>query len=263
MGHECGHDEGDAAGDQGNADDVSETLAGADLLDGHDDAERRHPDHVHHADREHHQHHRPAAAEAVQPLLDAEPEHAARRGRPIGKEERERALALLEAGVFERRELVDAGADEDRARKQSARRSHPGIEQRGAREAVLRHGRCGRKAEPHQRVAGGQHEGRDDALALARGGVGDLGVSEDHRRRARQHHGERHRAPHETDDGKAARTPCRAIWYERPAHRFERTGTGVHEAKRQPAKYRQRDHANDGQRLRPREHKAESARGGR
>ena len=53
-----------------------------------------HPDHVHDADREHHQHHRPAAAETEQALLDAEPEHAARRGRPVGEEERERLPAL-------------------------------------------------------------------------------------------------------------------------------------------------------------------------
>src|SRR5664279_4568319 len=124
MGRERRQHEGDTGHDQRNANDVGEPLAGADLLECHHHAERCHPDHVHHANREHHQHHRPAATEAVKPLFDAEPEYAARRGRPVGEEERERVLTLREAGMFERAELIDAGADEDRARKQPARRLH-------------------------------------------------------------------------------------------------------------------------------------------
>ena len=62
---------------------------------------------VHHPDREHQQHHRPAAAEAIEPLAQAEAEHAARLGGPVGEEERERMLALRDAGVLQRGELIE------------------------------------------------------------------------------------------------------------------------------------------------------------
>ena len=77
------------------------------------DAKPRHPDHIHHADRKHHQHHRPAAAETEKPLLQSEPEYAARRRGPVCEEERKRMLAVRETCMLERRELIDAGADEN------------------------------------------------------------------------------------------------------------------------------------------------------
>src|SRR5437867_4095168 len=55
----------DTGHDQCHADGVSETPAGEHLLDGHDHTESGHPDHVHDASREHHQHHCPAAPEAL------------------------------------------------------------------------------------------------------------------------------------------------------------------------------------------------------
>ena len=46
-------------------------------------------------------------------------------------------LALREAGMLERGELIDAGADKNRAREQPARRRHAGVEQRDARKRNL------------------------------------------------------------------------------------------------------------------------------
>jgi predicted metal-binding membrane protein len=43
-----------------NADRFGKSRRGGDLLRGHDEAQHRHPDHVHEADRKHHQHHGPA-----------------------------------------------------------------------------------------------------------------------------------------------------------------------------------------------------------
>ena len=64
-------------------------------------------------------------------------------------------------------------------------------------------------AKPSQtdRVAGGEHERRDDALAFARGGVGDLGIGQDHRRRARQHHRQHHGAPTSSATSAMSATP--------------------------------------------------------
>ena len=85
------------------------------ILDRHDDAERGHPDDVHRPDGEHHQHHRPAAAEAIEPLAQAEPEDLRALRGPVGEEETERPLAQRDSGMLERGELVGAGTDEDRA----------------------------------------------------------------------------------------------------------------------------------------------------
>src|SRR6266487_308073 len=70
-------DKGDPNQDEERAERAAKARGGADLLDRHDCPERRHPDHVHHADREHREHHRPAAAETIEPLAESEPEHAA------------------------------------------------------------------------------------------------------------------------------------------------------------------------------------------
>ena len=79
-------------------------------------------------------------------------------------------LALPQARVLECGELVESGGDEDRAGKQAARRSHAGIEQGQMRQAELQDGREHSEGEPDERVAGGDDEGRHNALALVRGG---------------------------------------------------------------------------------------------
>src|SRR6185437_8660746 len=115
MARERRYDEGDAAGNQRRPDDIGESLAATDLLECHHHTEGRYPDHVHDADREHQQHHRPATAKTIETLYEAKSEHAARRTCPVAEEERERTLALRQAGVLECGELVRTGGDEDYA----------------------------------------------------------------------------------------------------------------------------------------------------
>ena len=64
--------------------------------------------------------------------------------------------------------------------------------------------RSERKAEPDRDIARGQHQRRHHRLALARRGVGDLGIGQDHRARGRQHHRQRHRHPHRRGERQVA-----------------------------------------------------------
>ena len=80
--------------------------------------EREHPADAADADDEHHQHQRPAAADAEHAVVDAEPQRLARRrdAVPARRDEPERRMALLEAAVLERAELERAGTRQHRGR---------------------------------------------------------------------------------------------------------------------------------------------------
>ena len=163
--------------------------------------------------------------------------------------------------MLERGELVGACADEDRASEQTARRRQAAVLQRGACESQLRQRGDGRKAQPDDRVAGGKHQRRHHALALARRGIGDLGVGKDHRRGARQHHRQHHRRPHCGNERGVTGTEWTAA-ERRRANGMKRAGKAVvvrrHHAEREPAERRQRHDAGRRDPLRPREDMAES-----
>src|SRR5207247_4559762 len=82
------------------------------LLDRHHRAERQHPADIAGADDEHQQHDRPAAADAVEAVVEAELEGAAQwpRPMPVLHDEAVGGAALVEAMVFEPAELKEAGA---------------------------------------------------------------------------------------------------------------------------------------------------------
>ena len=82
MRDDRGRDEGETGGNAEHADGMREPVGDRHFLDRHQHAERRHPHHVHDANREHDEHHRPAATEAEQTLFETEAEHAARRLTP-------------------------------------------------------------------------------------------------------------------------------------------------------------------------------------
>src|SRR5712691_13300983 len=87
------------------------------LLDRHHGAERQHPADAAGADHEHHEHDRPAAADAEDAVIDAEPERVPARALPAPMlvDETERGAAFVEAMVLERAELEGAGdAEHDR-----------------------------------------------------------------------------------------------------------------------------------------------------
>ena len=90
------------------------------LLGRHHRRERQHPADVARADDEHHEHQRPAAADAEEAVVDAEAPRLALRRAPVParRDEAERRVALLEAAVLERAELERARAGEhDRAER--------------------------------------------------------------------------------------------------------------------------------------------------
>ena len=110
--------------DENRSERMRKPTAGEHFLARHDDRESCHPDNVHHADREHQKHHRPAAAEAVGTLLEPEPEYTDLRSRPVGKKEREGLLAPHQTCVLECRELVNADRYKDCTGKQPVHRPH-------------------------------------------------------------------------------------------------------------------------------------------
>ena len=71
----------------------------------------------------------------------------------------------VEAGLLERGELIEPGAEEDRAAGKP-RPDVAAIEQARARKQPLHQRRDERKAEPHRDIARSQHERRHDRLAL-------------------------------------------------------------------------------------------------
>ena len=97
-------------------------------------AEGEHPGEAAQADGEHHQHQRPAAADAEQAVGDPEPKRLAPLGPtlPVVQDEPERGAALVEAAVLERAELVE---------RRRRRRSRPGRS-------------CGLRGEPGDGVDG-------------------------------------------------------------------------------------------------------------
>src|SRR5262245_24677224 len=127
----------DTADNQRDADSMSKAPAAPQLFNRHHNSQASHPHNIHHTDYKHHHHQRPAASEAIESLSHAETEYAARRRRPVGEKERERMLASHEAGMLERRELIDARADKNDCRQKLAR----SIERKHTREGNL-HGSC-------------------------------------------------------------------------------------------------------------------------
>jgi len=104
-------------GDEGGAERAAEMAAPRHvLLDRHDRAEPEHPADVAGADNKHQQHQCPAATDAIEPVIEAEPPGAAPRARPLPAlgDKSERRAAFIEAAVFEAAELEEAGEGKDR-----------------------------------------------------------------------------------------------------------------------------------------------------
>ena len=86
---------------------------GTSLLDRDQPGDDGHPGDAHDAQREERRHQRPAAADAPGAVPRAHPQRARPAVAPRAEQEAERAAALAEADVLERRQLVD-GRDEER-----------------------------------------------------------------------------------------------------------------------------------------------------
>src|SRR6476469_3907918 len=104
-GEGCKHS-ADTGNNQHHADCMRKAASSQHFFDGHDHTEPRHPDHIHDPDCKHHKHHRPAAAQTIDALRQAQPEHTGRGRCPIGEEKRKRLLAVCQAGIFTRRKLI-------------------------------------------------------------------------------------------------------------------------------------------------------------
>ena len=86
-------DEGDADRGEGRADRPRKSRRGGNFFRRHHEAEHRHPDDVHRSDGKHHEHHGPAAADAIEALVHAEAKGFVRLVRPVREEERQGLLA--------------------------------------------------------------------------------------------------------------------------------------------------------------------------
>src|ERR1051325_9642836 len=106
------------------------------LLDRYDRAEPEHPADIAGADDKHQQHQRPAATDAINPVIEAEPPGAAPRARPLPAlgNKAERRAAFVEAAIFEAAELKKTGEGKDRRSDRPAvqheplRLSHAGMQ---------------------------------------------------------------------------------------------------------------------------------------
>jgi hypothetical protein len=155
------------------------------------------PQQVHHAADEQQRHQDPAAAEAVEAVAEAHAQGAGGAVPPVVDDEVERRPADKQAGLLERRQLVEAGGEEQQAAEPRAGRRHVHRREQGQPlEAPLGERRGHAEAAPRQEVAGGKQRRRrirpgTGALAPVDGGEG-----QDHRRRAGQHHAGHHDPPH-------------------------------------------------------------------
>ena len=99
--------------DERNREHAREQFApGDDLL--HEDPGRDdgHPEQAHHAESEQGDHQAPAAADTESAVLDAHPEGTDTPRPPAAEHEVQRAAAVLQADVLQRRQLVEARRDE-------------------------------------------------------------------------------------------------------------------------------------------------------
>src|SRR3972149_5518401 len=90
------------------------------LLQQDEDGDGRNPHEVHDAAHEEEAHQGPAAPPAVAAVMEPHAEGAPGPFTPTGEEEAQRGLAVCEAGVLPRRELVAPGQDQEAAPQEAA-----------------------------------------------------------------------------------------------------------------------------------------------
>ena len=151
---------------------------------------------VAHADDEHQQHQRPAAADAEDAMIDAQPPRLAQRrpAVPARSDEGERRVALLEAAVLERAELEQPRRPPARPRRApSRRRPATGTAGRGEMQQRVQRVRDEAEGEPRGEEAGNHQRGQPrrhpDVRATMRRKIASIG------RRRRQHHRRDHQHP--------------------------------------------------------------------
>ncbi len=163
----------------------------AGLLVDHQRGEQRHPDQARHAGREHHQHQRPAAADAERSVAGAEAKSAAHAALVVAAQELPGVAALVEAGVLQRRELersrerehagpdgpvalvqpgarldhgVESGVEGERQGAEGAPDRGVAADEGGHRPAVRGSASRRDRVHPHHRQARGQHHRGDHHL---------------------------------------------------------------------------------------------------
>ena len=179
---------------------------GRELLGDDEDRDRRHPGQVHHPADEEKSHHEAAAAEAEGAVAESHAKGAPPARPPVPHDEGHGRAAVLEAGVLERRPLIDAGGDEEDSTEDSAGGHHHRREQRRALQPPLH--RRGSHAEPcpDRHVAEREERGGGKRPSGAPGAV-HPGEDEDHGRCARHHHRHHHHRPHDPHEEAVAEAP--------------------------------------------------------
>jgi hypothetical protein len=193
------HEQPQAPGHQQQPADAGRPLAERQqLLDQYGDGEDGDPDEVHRPEDEEKRHQDPAAAEAGEAVLEAHAQGADGTMAPAVDDEVEGRAAGDEAGVLQRRQLVEAGGEEQHAAQpRTGHRHGHRRDQRRALEAPLRQCRGDAEAAPGQDIACREQGRRHPGLGAGAPARVDGGESQDHRRRARQHHADHHDPPHD------------------------------------------------------------------
>ena len=149
-----------------------------------------------------------------------------------------------QAGLLERRQLVEAGGEEQQAAQPRAGRRHVHRREQGQPlEAPLGERRGHAEAAPGQEVAGREQGRRRIRLGLGAAAPVDGGEDEDHRRRAGQHHAGHHDPPHQEQQDEIDGA-LRRHRHGHVAHRghVRRRDEQVEPAERGEAGERRRDH---------------------
>ena len=113
---------------------------------------------------------------------------------PAREQHRERIAALLQAGLLEAAELIETGSRKRRRRGESPATAALPC---GRGPATGQAGKRRRGGDPDREIPGDKHQRMHHRLALGRGGIGDLAIGADHRRRRRQHRRHGHQRPHQ------------------------------------------------------------------
>ena len=153
-------------------------------------------------------------------MLQAHYDRAAHAVAPLRHQETERCAAMPEAGLLQRRQLIEAGKDKQ-PRCQPSRFAHDHRRQHGARlQGPLRAGGERGKPDPHEEI-GAREDQRPRNRLPGRRIAALHGIEcQDHGRRRGQHHGDHHACPHGDHGHRRFPRPCGIERHHRPDERM-------------------------------------------
>ena len=162
------------------------------LLDEHDRRKHAHPRQMRDSRGKHHEHERPAAADAVERVTEAKAQPVECAAPIVAHEIDAWMAARLQAGILERRELIDRGESERRGRYQRCVRRQPRPRIDDSVQLHVAGKRSQRKRRPNCEVAAQEQDQREREIRRARRGCR---IKPDESERRGQHHCGGHELP--------------------------------------------------------------------